>query len=168
MRVPCFPVHLYPDLIICVIHQVGYPPRQGIGSKTAAGLAVLVFGWAPPIWVGHHWWPLSQASCGESSLKGAEGQGASIHPSVAFFPKNLARLTGGEGASPKSSTRSNWTCFCTRTKGGHSATGPFREGWCPSACVGVLPIHFLLLDPCCWRWWWRSAKEQFSHSSVGL
>ena len=51
-----------------------------------------------------------------------------------FPPGKLARSMGSEGASPKSSPRLNWTCFCTWDKGGHPATGVCREGGHLLAC----------------------------------
>ena len=94
----------------------------------ATGLAALVFSWAPPIWVGQCWWPLSQGRCGGSVVEGAVGWGVSIHSLAAFSPKTLARSVGSVCASPKSSARSNWTCFCTRPKGEYSGTGLCGEG----------------------------------------
>ena len=83
-------------------------------------------------------------------LEGPEGQGASICWSVAFSLKKLARLVSSEGASPKSSARSNHTCFCTGPKGGHSATGLCVKGGHPLVCMGVLPLCVPLLDSWCW------------------
>ena len=82
-------------------------------------------------------------------VKVSEGQGASICSSVVFSPKKLASFVGSEGASPKSSARSNQTCFCTGSKGEFSATGLYREGGHPLVCMGMLPIQILLLDSHC-------------------
>ena len=128
----------------------------------ALGLAVLVFGWAPPIWVGQCWWPLSWGNCRGSTVEGAEGWRASIILSVAFFPKKFARSVGIEGASPKSLARSNWTCFYTRPKGGHSATGLCREGGLPLVCIGAQPLCILLL------WIPAASGEDEDHSRSSL
>ena len=61
----------------------------------------------------------------------------------------------------------NQTCFCTRPKGGHSATGICGEGWHHSACMGAPPLCICLLDSCCWGWRWRSIRKQISHLSMG-
>ena len=72
--------------------------------------------------------------------------GVSICSSAAFSPKMLTRSVGNEGASSKSSARSNQTCFYIRPKGGHSVPGLCGEGGVPLACMGVPPLHVLLLE----------------------
>ena len=116
MRVPWFPVHLYPDPVISMIYWVGCPPSLGLSSYSSNG-----FG-STGLW--------SCTTCmGETVLVAivteqlgvSVGGGVSIHWSVAFSPKKLARSMGSVGASPKSEARLNWTCFCTGSKGAGSA-----------------------------------------------
>ena len=80
--------------------------------------------------------------------------------------RKLTKSMGSKGASPKSFARENQTCFCTRPKHGQSAIGFCREGGHPLSCIGVPPLHVLLLDSCCQGWRWRSLREWFGCSSV--
>ena len=60
-------------------------------------------------------------------VEGTEGQGVSIHMSVTSSPKKLARFIGSEDIFPKALAKLKQTYFCTRPKGGHSATGLSRD-----------------------------------------
>ena len=91
---------------------------------------------------------------------GSRGLQVSICLSETSSPKQLARSIGSEGSSPKLLAKSNQTCFCTRTQGGHSANGLRREWGCPVMCIGAPSICILPLDSCCWGWRWRLLKEQ--------
>ena len=83
-------------------------------------------------------------------------------------PKTLARSIGSDDASPKSSVKSNQTCFCTGDKGIKFCNW---LQWKMRMSCGVhwstAYLHptpeFLLLG-----WRRRSLKEMFNHLSVGM
>ena len=77
-----------------------------------------------------------------------EQRGLEHYPALWQCPheRKVVRSVGCEGSSPKSSSMLNLTCFFTGSLGGHSSIGSFGGGGCPLVCMGVPPLHVLLLD----------------------